>query len=102
MKRTTIKNEISDLLSGNKSKQDIFIADTNGCEPGFYRYEGKFYNQNEFNELTKGCNKVIVFTLAKDKTELSDKVFPITGMNIIADSPETSETFLKLRNIKKE
>ncbi|MFA5298828.1 MAG: hypothetical protein WC389_11540 [Lutibacter sp.] len=100
--KKTIKNEITDILSGKKGNRDIFIADTYGCDPGFYRYDGKIYNQAEFNLLTMNCNKVIVFTLAKGKTELPDITFPITGMNIIADSPETAETFLQLRNIKKE
>jgi hypothetical protein len=88
--RRNLKNEMIDLISGShgNQKQDIFIADNFGCSPGYYRYDNKIYNQAEFDELTKGCGKVVVFSLAKGKTELSDKVFPITGMAIIPDSPE--------------
>jgi hypothetical protein len=96
MKRS-LKKEIEILLSGVKNKGGITIADTYNCPEGFYRYDGMIVSSIEFEALTKGFDKVVIFSLAGHEVK-SDKE---EILNVTVDSPETAETLIKLRNEKK-
>jgi hypothetical protein len=82
--KAKIKNEISNLLTGNKNKQDIFVATSR--QPGKYEFDGKEYNSAEFEELTKNYSKVVVFTPKKPCIQVSGIPTPITGMIIVPDN----------------
>jgi hypothetical protein len=82
--KKNLKSELSNLLTGSNNKKDlIFVASSQ--EPGVYEFDGKTYNSSEFEELTKGYSKVVVFTPFRPCIQVNGKVEPITGMQIIKD-----------------
>jgi hypothetical protein len=99
MERLDKIREIIDLLSGKEGHQDIIVINTFHCQPGEYNYNGKVITELEKQELEKRCKKLIIFTLAENKTNDNESVSD-KNQNITVDSPGTAETFLKLRGIK--
>jgi hypothetical protein len=67
--KKNIRSEIENMISGNTEHVDIIVIDDYECQPGYYRTpEGKIINEQEKQELERRCNKLVIFTLAKDKT----------------------------------
>ncbi len=98
--KNSLKNQIIELLS-EVEKQDLIIFDTYNCERGRYRHNGRIINEQEKEELQKGCKRSIIFSLFTDKTSYNKLVTDKNHLNITIDSPKSAEILLKLRGIKK-
>jgi quinolinate synthase len=94
--KTKLKDQIRDLLSVKDKKLYMLVA--NKREAGKYDFEGKTYNETEFAELKTKYQNVIVF-VHPDCKELNNDTM---DLNVMVDSPETAETFLRLREGSKK
>jgi len=93
MKTKKTKDQIKDLLSGNKGKKGTLVASQR--EPGIYIVGDIEYNEIDFEALCQNYENTITF-VHPDCQKLSDS--NPSNLNIKVDSPETAQTLLKLRN----
>jgi hypothetical protein len=93
--RSSLKNQISDLLSIKQGKKPMLIAFKR--QPGIYEHEGKEYNETEFEKLkTKYTNVITFVEFGCGEVSTIRK----QDLNIMSDSEDTAKTLLKLQGMK--
>ena len=89
---------LHDVQTGKrKIKKEMLFIDDYNCEPGFYRLGNredsyKIIDEKELDKLRKLYEKILIYHICKPGEVIQD------SNKIIVDSPETAETFKKLRN----
>lgn len=92
MRKTKLKSELADLLSGTKRGEALFVRHTT---PGVYEHEGKIYTREEIDEMAKGFKHLIMYHCpAAQGCDMESKQGVI---DVQADSPETFEMLKALR-----